>query len=121
MEACWCIMNHRRIILRVISENYSRINPALPREIIRFRLEFPREIMPPYRFYMSDGMPRSPSLLTIPLSSQIKYSKILIHTRYIGDYTENEESGVVRRKITYFREPDDGMCPTKVEPGLPLA
>lgn len=110
-------MNHRRILLRVISENYSRTNPRLPNEIIRYRLEFPCEVLPIYRIYLSDVTTRVPSI-TIPmtLTSQIKFTGILLYTKCIGEYTEVEENETMWRKITYFHE-FDGTCPVKVELG----
>jgi hypothetical protein len=115
-------MNHRRIILRVISETYRRNNLDLPRGVIRYRLEFPREILPPYRFYISDI--GGGALLEMGAAARVKYTEILLHTKCIGEYTEHEVGGdsSMQRKTTYFREHDGGWaCPAKLEPGLTLA
>lgn len=118
-------MNHRRIILSVINENYSRINPRLSREILQYRLEFPCEVLPLYRIYLSGVTAHVPYItIHMALPSQIKFTGILLYTKYIGEYTEVEEKEGMRQKTTYFREYDGGFavgCPTKVEPGLSLA
>lgn len=61
-------------------------------ETTKFKLYFPRCIMPTYytpiyaRFQRGYPTP-------LPLDKQLKYTKIIFHTTYVGDFVEHIESG----------------------------
>lgn len=109
-----------RIVLRVTAEHQSRLSPRLHPAIIHYRLAFPQEILPPYQLYLPEV--GAVSAKPLPLTAQLRYTNILLHTRLVGEYTEAEETAAMRTIVSYIRDYDDATgAGTKVEPGLPLA
>lgn len=109
-----------RIILRVTAEHQSCIHPLLRPDILHYRLAFPQEILPPYQLYLPEV--GAVSAKPLPLTAQLRYTNILLHTRLVGEYTEVEETAAMRTIVSYIRDYGDAVAAgTKVEPGLPLA
>lgn len=109
-----------RIILRVTAEHQSCIHPLLRPDILHYRLAFPQEILPPYQLYLPEV--GAVSAKPLPLTAQLRYTNILLHTRLVGEYTEVKEDSAMRTIVSYIRDYGDVVATgTKVEPGPPLA
>ena len=73
-------------------------------ELVHLKLDFPSEIFPKYMIYNYQNSNFHGIHYNLFLRDQVKFTKILYHTKYVGDFVTNTRGDYYELKTTYSRE-----------------